>query len=81
MNKTLLGKVRGKTIELDEELGVEEGQRVEITVKTLPTSRRWGDGLRRCAGVLAHEWSAEDDRILEEIHQDRQRDTRKEIVE
>ena len=32
MSKTILGKVHGKTIELDEDLGVAEGQQVEIQV-------------------------------------------------
>ena len=81
MTKTLHGKVRGKTIELDEDPGVAEGQQVEITITTLPAQKRWGEGLRRCAGALADEWTEEDDRILEEIHQDRKRDTRKEICE
>ncbi len=47
--------------------------------KTIPGREQWGDGLRRCAGALADEWSEEDDRILEELHQDRKRDTRREV--
>jgi hypothetical protein len=75
------GKVRGTTIELDEDPGVADGQEVEITIKTVPARRPWGEGLRRCAGALADEWTEEDDRILEEIHQERKRDTRKDIPE
>ena len=33
MTKTLYGKVHGKTIELDEDLGVAEGQEVEVTIR------------------------------------------------
>jgi hypothetical protein len=33
MTKTIHGTVRGKTIELDEDLGVAEGQEVEVQVK------------------------------------------------
>ena len=33
MTKTLHGRVHGKTIELDEELGIAEGQEVEVQVK------------------------------------------------
>ena len=81
MTKTVHGIVHGKTIELDEDLGIAEGQSVEVTVEVLSTKERWGDGLRRCAGALADDWTAEDDRILEMIHQDRKRETRREIPE
>jgi hypothetical protein len=80
MTKIAHGKVHGKTIELDEDLGVPEGQAVEVQIKMIPSPGSWGDGLRRCAGALADEWTDEDDRILEEIYQDRKRDTRKEIT-
>jgi hypothetical protein len=81
MTKTLHGRVHGRTIELNEDPGVAEGQEVEIQMKVVPTPKQWGDGLRRCAGALASEWTEEDDRILEEIHQERKRDTRGEIPE
>lgn len=81
MTKTIHGKVRGRTIELDEDPGIEDGKPVEITIKTLPIKMPWREGLRRCAGALADEWTEEDDRILEQIYQDRKRDTRKEILE
>ena len=42
MTKTLHGKVHGKTIELDEDLGVAEGQAVEVKVKTASSICRWG---------------------------------------
>ena len=47
MTKTLHGKVHGKTIELDEDLGVPEGQEVEITVRVVPSvnTTRTGEGL------------------------------------
>jgi len=35
MTKTVHGRVHGRTIELDEDLGVAEGQEVEIEVKVL----------------------------------------------
>jgi hypothetical protein len=79
MTKTAHGKVRGKTIELDEDLGLAEGQEVEIQVKVVSSQQRWGEGLQRCAGALANDWTEEDDRTLEELHQERQRDARREI--
>jgi hypothetical protein len=74
MTRLVHGVVHGKTIELDEDSGVAEGQHVQVTIKTVPAKRPWGEGLRRCAGALADEWTHEDDRILEEIHEDRKRD-------
>jgi len=41
----------------------------------------WGEGLRACAGALAKEWTEEDDRILEEIYQQRKHSGRPEIAE
>jgi hypothetical protein len=81
MIKITNGKAHGKSIELDEDLGLTEGQAVEVQVKVVPLPKRWGDGLRRCAGALASEWIEEDDRVLEAIHQERKHDTRREIPE
>jgi hypothetical protein len=81
MIKTVHGTVHGKIIELDEDPGVAEGQQVEIILKTVPAQTAWGEALRRSAGGLAADWTAEDERILEGIHQDRKRDSRKEIPE
>lgn len=81
MTKTVHGVIHGRTIELAEDLGIAEGQQVEIIVKTVPASKPWGEGLRRCAGAFATDWSEEDDRIWAEIYQERKRDTRQEIPE
>jgi hypothetical protein len=70
--KILHGIVNGKTIELSDDPGVPAGQEVEVTVKPVRAqSAEWGEGLRQCAGALAEEWTEEDDRILEEIYQQR----------
>lgn len=49
MTRTLHGTVRGKTIELDEDLGVAEGQKVEsqvmIVALTTPDRRPMSEGL------------------------------------
>ena len=45
MTKTIHGKVHGKTIELDEDLGVAEGQEVEVQVRVIPKpARKPGEG-------------------------------------
>ena len=81
MTKTLHGQIRGRTIEVVEDLGLAEGQQVEIKLKIVPATGTWGDGLRRCAGALANEWTDEDDRILEELHKDRKRTSGRDLVE
>ena len=71
MTKTLHGIVRGRTIELNEDLDAADGQAVEITVRTIPPTRnrRPGEGFLRTEGALADdsEWDA----IMDEIHQAR----------
>ena len=87
MTKTLHGKVRGKTIELEEDLGVVDGQEVEVQVKMLRPRKRlpgpppgWQSGRPSAtAGILADSWTDEDDRVLEEIYRDRKRESRREI--
>ncbi len=79
MIRTIHGVVHGKTIQLDEDLGVAEGQQVEVQVKIIQAIANEGDGLRRSAGALANDphWDA----IMAEIHEDRKRDTRREVPE
>ena len=75
MTKTLHGRVHGRTIELDEDLGVADGQDVEVQVKVVTkTTRTPGEGFLRTEGALADdtEW----DSIMEEIYQARKRDRR-----
>ncbi len=70
MTKAIHGTVHGKIIELDEELGVADGQEVEIQVQVIPkTGNKPGDGFLRTEGALANdvEWDA----IMEEVYQSR----------
>ncbi len=71
MIRTLRGVIHGRTVELTEDLGVPDGEKVEITIKTVASPKPWGGGLRRCAGAFAADWTEEDDRIMEEIYQAR----------
>lgn len=41
MTKTVHGVVHGRTIELDEDLGVFEGQEVEVQVKLVTKNGTW----------------------------------------
>lgn len=79
MTKILHGKVHGRTIELEEDPGVADGESVDVQLTVSSGAHNWGEGLRRCAGALAGEWTEQDDRILEEIHLDRKRDTRAQL--
>lgn len=89
MTKTLRGVVRGKMIELDQDLGVVDGQEVEIQVTMLRPKKRlpgpppgWQPGRpSTTAGALADSSTEDDDRILEEIYRDRKREGRREISE
>ena len=89
MTKTIHGRINGKTIELDEDLGAPEGQEVEVQVrllgpkKTLPgPPPGWHSGSASpTAGLLSDLNTELDDRILQEIYGDRQRDFRRELPE
>ncbi len=72
-SSNLRGVVHGKTIELANDPGLQDGQEVEVTLRPATKPELWGDGLRRAAGVLADSWQAEDDEILDRIQQDRMR--------
>lgn len=78
MNKRIQGIKRGRVIELDEDLGIPDGEHVEMIVSTV-RKRPWGEGIRSAAGALADSWTDEDDRILEEIYQDRKRTSRRDL--
>jgi hypothetical protein len=62
MTKTLHGKVHGKTIELDEDLGVAEGQEVEVQVTvvqpTTPTAAPISEGLAKVYEILGRRHSS-----------------------
>jgi hypothetical protein len=79
MTRTIHGIVHGRTIELDENLGVCEGQSVEVQVKVPRPTQPWGGGILRTAGALADDphWDA----IMDEIHQARRLERRPQMDE
>jgi hypothetical protein len=85
MNVVLHGTMRGRTGELDRDPGIEENRVVEVILRTkqLPGSPpAWKPGsTETAAGMLAGAWTPEDDRILKEIHRERQRSAFREIPE
>ena len=74
MTKTVHGVVHGRTIELDEDLGVSEGQEVEVQIKLVTKNGTWGEGIRRSAGG----WNdhPEMGEIMDKIQQDRKLERR-----
>jgi hypothetical protein len=77
MTKKLHGKVRGRTIELAEDPGVAEGQEVELQLEVIPSTSKWGEGIRRSAGGWAD--CPEMEAIMEKIHQERKLERRSQI--
>lgn len=73
ISSSIRGVIRGKTIELATDPGLEQGQVVEVTLRPAEQTNAWGEGLRRAAGALSDSWEAEDDEILEQIEADRAR--------
>ena len=75
MTKIMHGVIYGRTIELDSETGLEDGRAVEILLRTKelpgPPPGWQEDGVESAAGMMAAEWTEEDDRLLEKIHQQR----------
>ncbi|HVA46112.1 MAG TPA: hypothetical protein VNH11_07035 [Pirellulales bacterium] len=85
MTRILHGVVRGRTIELDEDAGLQEGRKVEVILraKGLPgPPPGWRPGSREtAAGMMAPFWTEEDDLIFEEIYRDRKKESRNRAVE
>jgi hypothetical protein len=73
------GVVHGKTIAVEEDLGLADGQVVELTIRAVvpPAGRQPGEGFLRTEGALADdsEWDA----IMEEIYQARKRERRSQV--
>ena len=73
MTKKLHGTVHGRTIELDEDPGVADGEEVELQIQ-IATTRKWGEGILRSAGGWV-EYPEMDD-IMEKIYQERKLERR-----
>jgi hypothetical protein len=61
MSKTIHGKVHGRTIELEEDPGVAEGQEVEVRIKVVPPSQPqapMSEGLAKVYEILGRRHSS-----------------------
>ena len=85
MTKVLRGVIHGRIIELENDSGLEDGRKVEVILraKQLPgPPPGWTPaGTETAAGMMSSCWTEEDDRILQEIYQDRKKDIRRENPE
>ena len=73
MIKTVQGVVRGRIVEIEDDLGMAEGQKVEVQVRAARPGQ-WGEGIRRSAGGWAE--YPEMDAIMEKIQQERKLERR-----
>ncbi len=76
MNRTVQGVIHGRSIELDADPGIGDGQRVEVVIAPAPSTAAWGDGIRRSAGIAAD--LPDFDQAFDQIQQDRELATSRE---
>ena len=70
MSEVIEGVIRGKTIELEMDPGLRDGERVEVVIRRAGPTKAWGDGIKATAGALA-DLPAEYFEDLDEIVRDR----------
>jgi hypothetical protein len=59
MNKSIHGTVRGRVIELEEDLGLEDGQQVELKIILVPTTLpAMSEGLARVYSILGERYES-----------------------
>ena len=69
MTRTIHGKLRGRTIELEEDVGLADGAEVEVVVQPAKRRHEWGEGIKRAAGVAAD--PPDFDEVFEQIAKER----------
>lgn len=69
MTHTTHGRINGKTIELEDDLGVPNGQEVEVIVRVMQRHEPWGEGINRSAGAAAD--VADFDEVFAQIERER----------
>ena len=77
--KLARGVIHGRTIELNQDLGLNEGEEVEVRVTIVPKGEPWGEGILRSAGGWVD--YPELDAVMEQIQQERKRERRPQGLE
>jgi hypothetical protein len=54
MSEVVEGVIHGRTIELEADPGLQDGERVEVVIRRAGRPKAPGDGLKATAGALAH---------------------------
>lgn len=54
MAEVVEGVIHGRTIELESDPGLRDGERVEVVIRRTGHAKAWGDGIKATAGALAH---------------------------
>jgi hypothetical protein len=73
VTEIIRGTIHGKTIDLDKNPGMPDGQKAAVILRPEGSAGQWGEGIRRSAGALAD--CPEMDAFMEEIQQERRRAT------
>jgi hypothetical protein len=79
MTRQVQGVIHGKTIELDGDLGIADGQRVFVQVRVAATPRALWEGILRSAGIAAA--APGFDEAFDQIQRDRQLATLRDVDE
>lgn len=74
--EVLRGTVHGKTIELDQDPGLQEGQRVTVLVQTVTSAVAAGEGLKKAFGSWAEDGTEFDEYL--KWNRDQRKQTRSE---
>jgi hypothetical protein len=83
MNIAMQGVIHGKTVELEDTPGLDDGRIVHVILSTDLPVRCEGGNLpgpyRSAAGMMA-DYTENDDAVLDEIYHDRKRDARGDLA-
>jgi hypothetical protein len=79
MAKHFQGVVHGRTVELDQDPGIAEGERVDVMMRVAPPSLPWGEGILRSAGIAVDVPGFEE--AFEQVQRDRELATMRNIEE
>jgi hypothetical protein len=82
MEIVMQGVIHGQTVELERSPGLDDGSVVQVVLnveRPSPAARSGGAGPPATAAGMMANYTEDDDAVLEEIHRDRGRDTRREI--
>ena len=69
MSKIVHGTVHGRSIEFREDIGIPDGEQVDVIVTPSKRKQPWGEGIARSAGAASD--VPEFDQVFQQIERDR----------